>query len=259
MAVSISAYVQDIVELIILRRPFVSPILYPANLAPLPPTIDSIISPITSRAHPSVPYLSCALLHPSNPSCFSAYLSHNIISFSGLARFFALFYAATALPQYKRFLKSPISSLNRLAKTILRTTAAISGAIGASWGSICLFAAIFPRTFLPRSRFFLGGFLGGCFQFLDRTKAGRANSLYAARVSVDSLWKVGVKHGWWKGFHGGDVVVFVAGLALMNAIYELQDKACEDKAMQLMLKALRGDMELGLGGNGQLKREKPAL
>jgi hypothetical protein len=163
------------------------------------------------------------------------------------------------MPQYKRFIGSPVSSLNRLAKTILRTTAAISGAIGASWGSICLFAAIFPRTFLPKSRFFLGGFLGGCFQFLDRTKAGRANSLYATRVSVDSLWKVGVKHGWWKGFKGGDVMVFVAALALMNAVYELQDTACEDKAMQLMLKALRGDVEIGLGGKDPLEREKPAL
>jgi len=181
------------------------------------------------------------------------------MSFSGLARFFALFYAATSLPQYKRFLSSPVSSLNRLAKTILKTTAAISGAIGVSWGSICLFAAIFPRTFLPRSRFFLGGFLGGCFQFLDRTKAGRANSLYAARVSVDSSWKVGVKHGWWKGFRGGDVVVFVAGLALVNVVYELQDKACEDKVIRLMLKALRGDLEIGLEGKDQLQQQKPAL
>jgi hypothetical protein len=163
------------------------------------------------------------------------------------------------LPQYKRFLNLPLSSLNHLAKSILRTTAAISGAIGASWGSICLFAAIFPRTFLPRSRFFLGGFLGGCFQFLDRTKAGKANSLYAARVSVDSLWKVGVKHGWWKGLQGGDVVVFIAGLALMNAVYELQDKVCEDKVMQLLLKALRGELEIGLRGKDQLQREKPAL
>lgn len=161
-----------------------------------------------------------------------------------------------ALPQYKRFLNSPISSLNRLAKTILKTTAAISGAIGASWGSICLFAAIFPRTFLPKFRFFLGGFLGGCFQFLDRTAAGRANSLYAARLSVDSLWKVGVKHGWWKGFKGGDVMVFVAALALVNAVYELRAKTVEDRAMKVFIKTLRGDAEIGLKAGKEQDSEK---
>lgn len=141
---------------------------------------------------------------------------------------------------------------------MLQTTLAISGAIGTSWGSICLFAAILPRTFLPRFRFFLGGFFGGCFQFLDRTTAGRGNSLYATRVSVDSLWKVGVKHGWWKGVKGGDVVVFVLGLALTHAVYELQDKAVEDKGMKTILRLLRGDAEIGLDGKSQSELDKKA-
>jgi hypothetical protein len=151
-----------------------------------------------------------------------------------------------ALLQYKRFVRSPISSLNRLSKTILQTTVAVSGAIGASWGSICLFASIMPRTFLPRFRFFLGGLLGGSFQFLDRTKAGRANSLYAARVSADSLWKVGVKHGWWRGVRGGDMLVFVAALAVLNSVYELRADAIEDHHLKSVVRILRGDLELGL-------------
>ncbi|KAF7508779.1 hypothetical protein GJ744_008656 [Endocarpon pusillum] len=239
--------------------PFISPILHPANLTPLPPRIDPAISPITSRAHPSIPQLSCALLHPSNPSCFFAYLSHNIPSFPRLARVFTIFYGALAVPQYRRFLDSPVSSINRLAKSILKTTAAISGAIGASWGSICLFAAIFPRTFLPRLRLFLGGFLGGCFQFLDRTAAGRTNSLYVTRMSADSLWKVGVKHGWWKGIRGGDVVLFVASLALLNIVYELKAKVVDDRDMQLVMRVLRGDEEIGLQDTGRMKRETKAL
>jgi hypothetical protein len=161
-----------------------------------------------------------------------------------------------ALPKYQRFINSPISSFNHLAKTILKTTAAISGAIGGSWGSICLFAAIFPRTFLPRFRFFLGGFLGGCFQFVDRTAAGRVNSLYATRVSVDSLWKVGVKHGWWKGIQGGDVLVFVTAFALLNAVYELREKAVEDQGTKMVVKLLRGDIEVGLKEEGQTQSEK---
>lgn len=178
------------------------------------------------------------------------------MSFPGLARFLALFYTAMSILRYKRFIQAPLSSVNRLAKTILKTTVAISGAIGASWGSICLFASIFPRSFLPRFRFFLGGLLGGCFQFLDRTKAGRVNSLYAARVSVDSLWKVGVKHRWWKGIQGGDVLVFVAALAMLNAVYELRAKAIDDAGTKLMVKALRGDVELGLTAKDKKQSEQ---
>ena len=176
-----------------------------------------------------------------------------------MARFFALCYAVMALPRYKRFLDSPVSSLNHLAKTTLKGTAALSGAIGASWGSICLFAAIFPRTILPSFRFFIGGFIAGCFQSLDRTTAGKARSLYVTRASVDSLWKVGVKHRWCRGIKGGDVVVFVAALALLNTIYELQDKAVEDKGMRLLVKMLRGDVEVGLRGESKVQREKKAV
>lgn len=161
-----------------------------------------------------------------------------------------------ALPHYKRFLNSPVSSLNRLSKTILKTTAAITGAIGASWGSICLFAAIFPRNFLPKFRFFIGGFLAGCFQFLDRTTAGKVNSLYSIRLSADSLWKVGVKHEWWRGVQGGDVVVFVVGLGLLNAVYELREKAVEDTSIKTLMKVLRGEIEIGLSQKGQIQSEK---
>ena len=40
------------------------------------------------------------------------------------------------------------------------------------------------------------------------------------RLSVDSAWKVGVKRGYWKGVKGGDVALFVLGLAVVNVVYE---------------------------------------
>lgn len=85
------------------------------------------------------------------------------------------------------------------------------------------------------------------------------NSLYVTRMSVDSLWKVGVKHGWWKGIRGGDVVLFVASLALLNIVYELKAKAVDDRDMQLVMKVLRGDREIGLQDTGRMKRETKAL
>lgn len=242
----------DVTDIYTSGRPFVSPVLRPNAAPSLPPKLDPSISLITSRAHPSIQHLSCALIHPSNPSCFSAYLAHMIQSSSSLVRFFTLFYVAMSTPRYKSFYfnnssSSPLLAVNRLAKTILRTTAAISGAIGLSWGSICLFAAILPRRFLPNFRFFLGGFLGGCCQIFDRTSAGRTNAIYAARVSVDSLWKVGVKHRWWKGIKGGDVLITVASLALLNSIYELQkDERMmqRDQGVWKVLRIFRGEQDL---------------
>ncbi|EXJ80746.1 hypothetical protein A1O3_07030 [Capronia epimyces CBS 606.96] len=242
--------------------PFVSPILQPNNPNTLPRGINSVISPVTSRAHPAIHKLSCALIHPSDPSCFMAYLRHNLIAFPQMAKFYTIYYAAFALLRIKDFASSPLASANRLSESILRSTMAISGSIGAAWGSICLFQTIFPRSFLPKFRFFLGGLLAGLFQLVDRTPAGHMNALYAARTSVNSLWKVGVKHGWWRGIRGGDVWLFVASLALVNVVYDLgkNTAATQDGALKL-IKVLRGEVELGLqkrqkgnggdGGNGE--------
>lgn len=227
--------------------PFVSPILQPGNPNTLPEGISPVISPVTSRAHPGIHKLSCALIHPSDPSCFMAYLRHNLIAFPQMAKFYTMFYGAISLMRFRAFIDSPVASINALSESILRSTVAVSGAIGAAWGSICLFQAVFPRSFLPKFRFFLGGLLAGCFQWFDRTPGGHMNSVYAARMSVDSLWKVGVKHGWWRGLRGGDVWLFVASLALVNVVYDLgkNTAAGEDSALKL-IKVLRGETDLGL-------------
>lgn len=59
-------------------------------------------------------------------------------------------------------------------------------------------------------------------------------------MSVDSLWKVGKKRGWWKGVKGGDVVVFVLGLAVVNSVYETRRGAI-DRGMGKGVGWLRGD------------------
>ena len=55
--------------------------------------------------------------------------------------------------------------------------------------------------------------------FVDR-EGGKGHFMYSVRLSIDSFWKVGVKRGLCKGFEGGDVAVFVAGLTLLNVVYE---------------------------------------
>ncbi|KIV84448.1 hypothetical protein PV11_00225 [Exophiala sideris] len=229
--------------------PFISPILRPnaPAIATLPEGVNPIISPITSRTHPAIQKLSCALIHPSNPSCFMAYLQQNLLVFPQLARFYAMYYGAMSVMRFKAFLNEPLKSLNGLGESVLRSTLAVSGSIGAAWASICFFQAIFPRAFLPQFRFFLGGLLGGCFQIFDRTPAGHLQTVYAARESVYSLWKVGVKHKWWKGIRGGDVALFAAALALINVVFEKgKNTAAGQDPSMMLVKVLRGDIEVGL-------------
>jgi hypothetical protein len=61
------------------------------------------------------------------------------------------------------------------------------------------------------------------------------------RASVDSLWKVGVKRGWWRAMYGGDILLFVLSLGLMNAIYEKKLEAVNSGVVRRGLSYLRGE------------------
>lgn len=229
---------------------FVSPILFPATET-LPKGLATI-SPITSPAHPAIKSLSCALLHPHDPSCVRTYVSFWIQAFPKLARFFTIVLAAMSVTRWRSFMNSPISAINNLAKSILRMSLFISGAIGTSWGSICLFQNILPRTFLSTQRWFLGGFLGGLWAFLER-RTGRGNFMYSARLSIDSLWKVGIKRGWWRGIKNGDVLLFTLSLATVNVLYELSPRSVNSGVARKGLGVLRGE---GWVDRAALPREK---
>lgn len=218
---------------------FISPILFPGKKETLPPTLAKV-GPFTSSAHPLITHTSCAVLHPKDPSCSRTYLKYFLRSFPSVARFFTLIYGAFAMLAYKSLLKDPMPFLNRLAARILRMSVFITGAIGTSWGSICLFNNYLPRAMLPTQRWFLGGFLGGLWAYVARN-GERGNFLYSLRLSIDSLWKVGRKRGWWKGVKNGDVLVFVASLALLNVVYEGRPSAVKGAAVRKAMGVVRGD------------------
>jgi hypothetical protein len=221
--------------------PFVSPILFPTHEQTLPSgPILAKISPITAPAHPLIKHTSCALLHPHDPSCARTYLKYWFKAFPAITKFFTLVYSAFALLAYKRLLKSPWPFLDSLSARILRAALFITGAIGTSWGSICLFANYLPRSTLPTQRWFLGGFMGGLWAFVARDTE-RSTFLYSLRLSLESLWKVGKRRGWWKGIKGGDVAVFVASLALLQVVYEQRPKAVQGGVVRKGLSLLRGE------------------
>ncbi|KAK8169646.1 hypothetical protein IWX90DRAFT_185969 [Phyllosticta citrichinensis] len=218
--------------------PFTSPILFPHKRT-LPRTLTAI-SPITSPAHPAIKSLSCALLHPHDPSCARTYITYFITAVPAAARFFAIIFTIFSLSRYKSFVNAPFATLHKLAANVLRMTLFATGSIGSAWASICFFQAWLPRSFLPQGRFVLGGMLAGLWAFLERDN-GRATFLYSLRASIDSFWKVGVKHKWWRGVRNGDVLLFVASLALINAVYERDPKAVTGGVVRKGMGMLRGD------------------
>lgn len=82
--------------------------------------------------------------------------------------------------------------------------------------------------------------MGGLWAFVARAKE-RGTFMYSARLSIDSLWKVGRKRGWWKGIAGGDVFLFVASLALMDFTYEVRPGAVRVAMIRKSLGVMRGE------------------
>ena len=68
--------------------------------------------------------------------------------------------------------------------------------------------------------------------------------MYSLRASLDSLWKVGKKRSWWNGIRGGDVLLFVTSLALMNVVHERRRDAV-DRGIGKALGWMKGEELLG--------------
>ncbi|KAK1836739.1 hypothetical protein QBC39DRAFT_337135 [Podospora conica] len=218
---------------------FISPTLFPGKDDILPTSL-SAIAPLVSPAHPLITSLSCATLHPSDPSCTRTFLTFWLRSFPPLTRFLLLAYSAMFLPKFKSLYNAPVRTLQHIVARALRMSAFVTGSIATSWSSICFFQTWLPRAFLPTQRFFLGGFVAGFWALVER-RAGRPLFLYSARVSVDSLWKVGVKRRWWRAMKGGDVWVFVVALMLTGVVYERDARAVKEGSWRRGISWVRGE------------------
>ncbi|KAK3906067.1 hypothetical protein C8A05DRAFT_41064 [Staphylotrichum tortipilum] len=241
---------------------FIPPTLFPAKEDILPASL-SAIAPITSGAHPLITSLSCATLHPADPSCTRTFLAFWLRSFPPLTRILLLAYSATLLPRLSALYHFPISTAHQLVSSALRAAGFLTGSLATAWSSICLMQAWFPRTFLATQRFFLGGFLAGFWALLQQARKGsRGVFLASAKMSVESLWKVGVKRRWWRAMRGGDVWVFVAALMLTGVVYERDAKAVREGAWRKGISWVRGEgwrdwgMEEDEEEEGEGEREK---
>ena len=108
-----------------------------------------------------------------------------------------------------------------------------------------------PKNFIPEFRFFLGAAVSSGIAIVDRSATGHENAMYTTRLSLDSLWKVGRKRGWWKGVRGGDVGMFVVALAVFSILFDAQRSLFAKDSSMLLIRLLRGDIEVGLKNKGE--------
>ncbi|KJR87711.1 uncharacterized protein SPSK_07215 [Sporothrix schenckii 1099-18] len=199
------------------------------------------VTPLTSRAHPLIKSLSCATLHPNDPSCGRTYLTYWLRAFPAYARFFLVVYTALQLPRAAAVYHAPVRAIQQLLAKSLRSATFLTGSLSTAWASICFFQAWLPRRVLPTQRFFLSGFIAGFWAWVER-KHGRALFLYSARASLESVWRVGVKRRWWRpASQGADVLVFVASLVVAGAVYERQASAVREPAWRKGVSWVRGE------------------
>lgn len=237
---------------------FASPALYPGKdtaqlvgLASPPATAAAAgavaaIRPLAARAHPLIQSLSCATLHPDDPSCGRTQLLFWLRAWPSYARFFLVIYTALQLPRLPRLSAAlhhaPLGALYRLiVSRALRSATFVTGALSTAWASICFCQRWLPQRFLATQRIFLGGFAAGFWAWLER-RNGRAMFLYSARASVDSLLRVGVKRRWWRSpSRGGDVAVFMLALLLMGTAYERDARAVREPTWRKGISWVRGE------------------
>ncbi|EPQ32155.1 uncharacterized protein PFL1_00352 [Pseudozyma flocculosa PF-1] len=204
---------------------------YPAFSAPLlsaltpldhATTSYSLINPILdySPAHPAHTSLLCAVLHPTEPSCWKNFFSFWVREWGASARFVAAFAAIGQAFAWKKMLKDPETALFKYAKAVVQGATVISGSIGTAWALTCFFQKYLPRTFLPRSRYFLNGVLSSVF-ILAVPRARRAQlGSYVTRQSLASTWGILKKQGKVKSIRNGDVFLLALGLGMLASLHE---------------------------------------
>lgn len=199
---------------------FISPSLSALHPSPYPTTSYPRINPVLdfSPAHPAHSRLLCALLHPTEPSCKRNFLRFWATEWKASARFISVFLAAVNVLKWKSWKKDPEGSLFRFAMGVIQGATVISGSIGSAWALTCAFQHYFvsrtlsgpllvddqpahmlipafqPRSFLPRLRYFLNGFLSSVFIFAVPASRRSQLGLYVGRMSMDSTWQVLSKH-----------------------------------------------------------------
>lgn len=243
---------------------FTSPLLSAMKPSKHPTTPYHAINPILdySPAHPAHTQLMCAMLHPTEPSCRQTLINHFKAEWLASARFAGAFaLLSSVLFRSRSWVQDPETQIFKVAAATVQGASVISGSVGTSWAMICFLQQLLPPSVLPRSRFFLNGFLSSLLwiRVVPRERR-RELGLYTGRTSLQSAWKVLEKRGHVKALPRGDVAIFALGLALLAGLYESQGDQVKG-GPGAIAKRLFGDrMVSGIKGDAEDDdREQPSV
>ncbi len=221
-----------------------------ASLTPSPhPTSEyPLINPILdyAPAHPAHSNLLCAVLHPTEPSCRTNFLSFWKREWVGSARFVAIFALLTQLLRYKKLLRDPETALFQFGMTIAQGATVISGSIGTAWAMTCFWQQYLPRNVLPRARYFLSGVLASIFILAVPTARRAELGLYVGKMSARSTWDILRRKRKVRRPPLGDLALLTVGMALLSALYEERPKAL-DRSTRSAFRWLVGARQGGVG------------
>lgn len=201
---------------------YTSPSLAALHPSTQPTTPFPKINPVLdwSPAHPAHSRLLCAMLHPTEPSCRANYLHYWATEWKQSAKFVAAITAIFNLFKLRSWKRDPEGSLFRFVMSVCQGATVISGSIATAWAFTCLFQQHLPKTFMPRSRFFLNGFLSSIFIYAVPAARRAQLGVYVGRLSLDSTWQILVKQSKVKNVRNGDVALLALGLAMLSSLYE---------------------------------------
>lgn len=222
---------------------FKAPVLSALTPSKFPTSAYPLINPVLDYApvHPAHSRLLCAVLHPTQPSCSRNFVGFFAKEWQASAKFVAIFTAVTQLLSYKKVLKDPETALFRFGLAVVQGATVISGSIGTAWGLTCFFQHYLPRTFLPRARYFLNGFISSV--FILAVPASRRAQLgsYVTRQALDSSYAILRRRNIIRTpFPHADTTLLALAIATLNTLYETQTTLTIESSLAKTLALLHG-------------------
>ncbi|GHJ83714.1 hypothetical protein NliqN6_0116 [Naganishia liquefaciens] len=171
--------------------------------------------PLMQFAAPGHTRAMCATLHPLETSCTRNFIGSVCESAPSAFALVGGYSGAMMLARFKALRQDPRAALIKWLKGSIRGAAFVTLSISNAWAWVCVFQRLLSPGTLTRPRFGLGGMLAGLWIFLVPAARRLELGLYSVRLSMATLWKIGVKKGWWRSRSRLGFAPFALGLAIL--------------------------------------------
>ncbi|CAB4445973.1 unnamed protein product [Rhizophagus irregularis] len=220
---------------------FYSSKLHGRDVPPLPDNLKPI-QPVLEIAHPAHSKMLCAMLHHEEPSCLVTYTKFIAKEGIDALKFMGIVYTISLILSGKSRPNGGITTILSYAiPEIFKGATFITMAIATSWALFCGFQKILPNKFMPISRFYLNGFIGGMWILVEKPNRRLDIGMYSLRLSIETLWKLLVKQGKVRNIRNGEAIYFSLAMAFIMAIRKNQPKSITSPYIRFALSRLLGE------------------